>query len=381
MEMGPASPPEESRLGPLLPEVAWVTPVSDASVAPRERTPPNIAQYRESIRLAFVTALQHLPARQRAALILCEVLGWQVAEVAELLDTTTGGHQQCSAAGPGDPPCAAAREDGGRGRRRRRTAPAAMSTRSSAPTSRRVVCTAARGRHPVDATVRHVDPGGTDIGRWMVQPGPSDCRGSRLLPTSANGCPAFGQYRPDPAGGFAPWAIQVLELSEGRIAEMSFLPVLLGPGAASSPSPRPPPPPRRVGRPGRRRARSTGEAWAHDDGTAEARPAISARRATSSTAPRPGSPVPDSSDADQLGTVRTGDQAPGTTAGRRSSRCGRGPAGGIIGIRRWGPPGDLPAVGGPATAAPGEHAGRGRRTRATDESRTRIPVPATDAPD
>ena len=64
--------------------------------------------------------------------------------------------------------------------------------------------------------------GSADIGRWMVQPGPSGCRGSRLLPTTANGCPAFGQYRPDPAGGYTPWALQVLEISGGRIAGMSF---------------------------------------------------------------------------------------------------------------------------------------------------------------
>ncbi|HLH29347.1 MAG TPA: nuclear transport factor 2 family protein, partial [Acidimicrobiales bacterium] len=64
--------------------------------------------------------------------------------------------------------------------------------------------------------------GAADIGSWMVQPGPSACRGSRLLATSANGCPAFGQYRVDPAGGHAPWAIQVLEISGGAIAQMSF---------------------------------------------------------------------------------------------------------------------------------------------------------------
>ena len=60
-------------------------------------------------------------------------------------------------------------------------------------------------------------------------PGPSACRGSRLLPASANGCPAFGQYRPDPAGGHAPWAIQVLEVSGGRIAEMHFFLASLAP--------------------------------------------------------------------------------------------------------------------------------------------------------
>ena len=56
----------------------------------------------------------------------------------------------------------------------------------------------------------------------MLQPGPSACRGSRLLPTSANGCAAFGQYRPDPGGGYLPWAIQVLEVSHASISQMSF---------------------------------------------------------------------------------------------------------------------------------------------------------------
>ena len=64
--------------------------------------------------------------------------------------------------------------------------------------------------------------GATDIGRWMVEPGPSGCRGSRLLATSANGCPAFGQYRPLADGGYEPWALQVLEISGGKIAQMSF---------------------------------------------------------------------------------------------------------------------------------------------------------------
>ncbi|HLI54256.1 MAG TPA: nuclear transport factor 2 family protein, partial [Acidimicrobiales bacterium] len=72
--------------------------------------------------------------------------------------------------------------------------------------------------------------GREDIGRWMAQPGPDGCRGSRLVATSANGCPAFGQYRPDPEGGWTPWAIQVLEVSGGAIAEMAFFLDLLAPG-------------------------------------------------------------------------------------------------------------------------------------------------------
>jgi RNA polymerase sigma-70 factor (ECF subfamily) len=66
--------------------------------------------------------------------------------------------------------------------------------------------------------------GAENIGRWMVLPGPSACRGSRLVATSANGCPAFAQYRPDPNGGYYPWALQVLEISAGRVSGInSFL--------------------------------------------------------------------------------------------------------------------------------------------------------------
>jgi RNA polymerase sigma-70 factor (ECF subfamily) len=64
--------------------------------------------------------------------------------------------------------------------------------------------------------------GAANIGRWMVQPGPSACRGSRLVGASANGCPAFGQYKRDPGGGYVPWALQVLEISRGKIAGMAF---------------------------------------------------------------------------------------------------------------------------------------------------------------
>jgi RNA polymerase sigma-70 factor (ECF subfamily) len=64
--------------------------------------------------------------------------------------------------------------------------------------------------------------GAENITRWMVQPGPSACRGSRLIATSANGSPAFGQYKPDPAGGHAPWSLQVLEISGDRIAAMTM---------------------------------------------------------------------------------------------------------------------------------------------------------------
>jgi RNA polymerase sigma-70 factor (ECF subfamily) len=229
MEMGPASPPVESLLGPMLPEATWVTPVPDASVAPERGDPAEIAQYRESIRLAFVTALQHLPARQRAALILCEVLRWQVTEVAELLDTSpaavNSALQRARATLGSLPPQT---RSGPLGK-----AQAELLERYLEAFERYDIERLVSLLH--EDAVQSMPPfalwlqGAADIGRWMVQPGPSGCRGSRLLPISANGCPGFAQYRPDPAGGYAPWALQVLTISEGRIAEMSFFLAFLEP--------------------------------------------------------------------------------------------------------------------------------------------------------
>jgi RNA polymerase sigma-70 factor, ECF subfamily len=71
---------------------------------------------------------------------------------------------------------------------------------------------------PFDLWLRGRD----DILRWWVGPG-IECRGSRVIPTeSANGSPAFGQYKPSPSGGYDPWALQVLEVSNGRIVEFTF---------------------------------------------------------------------------------------------------------------------------------------------------------------
>src|SRR5438874_10629027 len=78
MDLGPAQEPIVENLN-TLPEVTWIEPMPD---------PADAAVERETIRLAFVAALQHLPPRQRAVLILCEVLRWQASEVAELLETS-----------------------------------------------------------------------------------------------------------------------------------------------------------------------------------------------------------------------------------------------------------------------------------------------------
>ncbi len=219
VDMGSASPPDDSRLGPLHPEATWVTPLPAAGVG---EDPANIAEDRESIRLAFVTALQHLPARQRAALVLCEVLRWPAAEVAELLGTSVA---SVNSALQRARATLAALPDGGR--------PRPLDPEDTELLKRYVD---AFERYDIDAlvTLLHDDAvqsmppyamwlqGATDITTFMVQPGPSACRGSRLLPTKANGCPAFGQYKPDPAGGWQPWAIQVLEISGGKIAELAF---------------------------------------------------------------------------------------------------------------------------------------------------------------
>jgi len=88
MEMGPSRPPDAHSLEHQLPDGSWVSPIADQRVLPLEADPGDLVAARESIRLAFVAALQHLPARQRAVLVLCEVLKWQAGEVAELLETS-----------------------------------------------------------------------------------------------------------------------------------------------------------------------------------------------------------------------------------------------------------------------------------------------------
>jgi RNA polymerase sigma-70 factor (ECF subfamily) len=222
MEMGPSSPPDESLLGPLHPEALWVTPIADGAVISDLGDPAEVAEQRDSIRLAFVTALPHLPAKQRAALVLCEVLRWPVVDAAELLATSVPAVNS-----------ALQRARSTLASLPSHTRPRPLDADHTELLERYVD---AFERYDIDALVGllHDDAiqsmppfalwleGSQNIVDWMVLPGPSACRGSRLLATTANGCPAFGQYKPDPAGGWAPWAIQVLEISGGKIAEMAF---------------------------------------------------------------------------------------------------------------------------------------------------------------
>jgi len=217
MDMGPAHS-ADGEIGPMLAENLWVTPVPDDRVLPPDGNPEEMALAKESIRLAFVTALQHLPARQRAVLILCEVLRWQATEAAELLDTSV----------------AAVNSALQRARATLATVQTEPSPRASVDPDQRELLARyvdAFERYDVSSlvtllqedAVQSMPPyamwirGAADIGHWLLGPG-AGCRGSRLLPTAANGCPAFGQYRVDPEGGHKPWALQVLELSGDRIS-------------------------------------------------------------------------------------------------------------------------------------------------------------------
>ncbi|MGE5236801.1 MAG: sigma-70 family RNA polymerase sigma factor [Acidobacteriota bacterium] len=215
-----ARPVEESPVGtvddPLveLDRTHWLEPIPDALALPADAGPGELAILRESIRLAFVAALQHLPPRQRAMLLLTEVLGWSAAEVADSLATSVAAVnsalQRARAA-------IAARDV--------RPNPAALTTEQSRLLTRYVE---AFERYDVDAltTLLHDDAtlsmppytlwlrGRDAIRTWLVGRG-RGCRGSRLVPTHACGSPAFAQYR---QGGAQPWALIVLELDGSRIA-------------------------------------------------------------------------------------------------------------------------------------------------------------------
>jgi RNA polymerase sigma-70 factor, ECF subfamily len=222
MDLGSAREPIEANLN-TLPEVTWIQPAPDGLVGP-EGDPAEMAVARETIRLAFVAALQHLPPRQRAVLILCEVLRWQATEVAELLETSvasvnsalqraraTLADSDVNATDPAPPMDDAQRELLAR-------YVAAFEDYDIDALTSLIQEDATQSMPPFDLWLRGRD----DIFGWWFGPG-IGCRGSRLVPTvSANGSPAYGQYKPTPGGGYEPWALQVLELSDDGIAEFTF---------------------------------------------------------------------------------------------------------------------------------------------------------------
>jgi len=221
-DLGPAQEPVESNLR-TLPEATWIQPIPDGLVVP-DGDPAEVAVARESVRLALVAALQHLPPRQRAALILCEVLRWQASEVAELLDTSVASVNSS---------LQRARATLAAGNVSATTTPAEVDEPDRELLARYVK---AFEDYDMDALAELIQEDATqsmppfdmwlagraDIFTWWFGPG-IGCKGSRVIPVSnANGSPAFGQYKPSPEGGFDPWALQVLEWSSGKIAGFTF---------------------------------------------------------------------------------------------------------------------------------------------------------------
>jgi RNA polymerase sigma-70 factor (ECF subfamily) len=223
MDLGPSSP-ADGILGPKRADDAWVTPLPDARVLTGDDDPAEVATSREAIRLAFVAALQRLPARQRAVLILREVLRWQAREVAELLGTTVASvnsalqRARATLAEPPVGPSSAGAMDADQ---------RALLARYVDTFERYDIAALVELLH--EDAVMSMPPydfwiqGRVEMGRWFLGQG-RGCEGSRLVATAANGSAAFGSYRPDGTGGHRPWAIQVLELADGRVVgHHSFL--------------------------------------------------------------------------------------------------------------------------------------------------------------
>jgi RNA polymerase sigma-70 factor, ECF subfamily len=222
MDLGPAGEPIVENL--RTPDQLWIEPMPDGRVVP-DGDPAEILDARESVRLAFVATLQQLPPRQRAVLILCEVLRWKAAEVAELLETSVASVNSA---------LQRARATLESSELTPATTAPSVDVADSALLQRYV---AAFQQYDMDAltSLIHEDAtqsmppydlwlaGRDDILAWWLGPG-NGCRGSRIVPVEpANGAPAFGQYKPADSGeGYEPWALQVLEIENGRIVELTF---------------------------------------------------------------------------------------------------------------------------------------------------------------
>ena len=211
-EAGSADTP----VGAPLPESTWVLPIADSQVADPDADPATQAAERESLRLAFVAALQHLPARQRVVLVLREVLRWSAQEVADLLETSVASVNSALqraratldelALSDSDAPTRPSEED------ERRLLEQYLEAFAEYDIDRIVALLrydVVFDMPPLPLWVR----GPEDVAAFMLGPGAA-CRGSKLIATEANGCPAFAAYKPDPeSGAWLPWSLTVLEPS------------------------------------------------------------------------------------------------------------------------------------------------------------------------
>jgi len=221
MDLGPAREPIEANLK-ILPEVTWIEPIPDTLVA-SDPDPEQSAMVKESVRLAFVAALQHLPAKQRATLILCEVMSWKATEVAELLEMSVASVNSALQR------ARATLKTGDLDERR----PSIVDDKKREMLQRYVEAferydvnlltkvireDAKQSMPPFDLWLQ----GREDMFRWWFGAG-IGCKGSRVIAAgTANGSPAFGQYKPSADGGHEPWALQVVELTPSGIGEITF---------------------------------------------------------------------------------------------------------------------------------------------------------------
>ncbi|WP_343442447.1 sigma-70 family RNA polymerase sigma factor [Micromonospora schwarzwaldensis] len=221
MDLGPAGSGTAAHPGEPRPEQIWVGPVPDDRVLAESGDPADVIAGRESVRLALVAALQHLPPKQRAVLILREVLAWSAQEVADLLDTSVASVNSALQRARATLASAGADTDVRRPLDEEQQALLARYVRAFESYDLTALTEllhedATLSMPPVPLWLRGPD----HITAWMTGTG-HGCRGSRLVPVAANGMPAFGQYRPGPASGHVPWSLIVVGLSGGRITSLN----------------------------------------------------------------------------------------------------------------------------------------------------------------
>ena len=216
LEEGPAGTVDDAL--EERPRSHWLEPVPDALVVPAHASPLEQTMVRQSVRLAFVAALQHLPPRQRVALLLADVLGWSAAEIGDCLETSIAAVNSAL-----------------------QRARATLTSRNVTMDDEGLTTDAeelvekyldAFHRYDVDALVALMREDATlsmppytlwlqgheRIRAWLTGRG-AGCRGSRVFKVEANGSPAFAQYRPLGEGqGHRAWALIVLEGAAGRIS-------------------------------------------------------------------------------------------------------------------------------------------------------------------
>ncbi|MEV7883193.1 sigma-70 family RNA polymerase sigma factor [Streptomyces sp. NPDC002817] len=225
MDLTESTPLAQAALSPR-PDHTWLEPMPDARILPTVEDPAEAAVAKESVRLAFMAALQQLPPKQRAVLILREVLAWKASEVAELLDTTVASVNSALQRAR-----ATLAERDGHGAEATVSDPLdeeqqkLLDRYMAAFEGYDMTALTALLHEDAIMTMPPFDlwlTGHDDITGFMTTLG-SACEGSRLVPVRVNGLPGFAQYKPDPdAGGYTPWAVQVLEISEGRLTGFHF---------------------------------------------------------------------------------------------------------------------------------------------------------------